>query len=151
MSIVDRILEIVRGLGLELEVRRVSCGELRGQRSEYVVPGVYVFVGGGGEVLYVGQSGNVYRRVYGEHCMAHIGGSEGVMRFLMLLLDRVCAGGFGGLDVRRREEFVKRVLREFIWGLDIYVLVGEGLVDRYLRGMLERELRRVLRPLLNPL
>jgi len=65
------------------------------------------------ECLYVGQSCNLRRRVYEEICMAHIGGSEEVVRFLMFLLDRVCRGGYESLDAKGREKLVKELLMDF--------------------------------------
>jgi len=51
-----------------------DCGSVGGLRG---VPGVYILVDGG-VVLYVGEAGDVARRVGGEHCKARIGASEGV-------------------------------------------------------------------------
>ena len=150
MSLVDVIMEVSRRLRLKVKVFRTSCSDLRREGARWNVPGVYVFAEHGGHVLYIGQCSSILHRVYREHCRAHIGGSEGVVRFLMFLLDCVCKSGYEDLDVKERERLVKELLRDFIWNLDLYLVIGEGLADRAVREKLEGELRRVLRPVLNP-
>lgn len=113
MSLVDVIVEVSRRLRLKVKVFRTSCSDLRREGVRWDVPGVYVFAERDGRVLYVGQSCNLRRRVYEEICMAHIGGSEGVVRFLMFLLDRVCRGGYESLDAKGREKLVKELLMDF--------------------------------------
>ncbi len=92
--------------------------------------GVYVFFDGS-TIYYVGEAGDVARRLLNEHCLANIGGSEGVVRFLMYFLDEVCArrSEWAGLDAVGREEFVKKILREEIGKLKIYVATCKGLSD----------------------
>lgn len=64
-------------------MRVLNCEELKRSRGEWEGrPVVYVFCEGDA-VFYVGQTGDAYRRLYKEHCEAHIGGSEGVARFLV--------------------------------------------------------------------
>lgn len=61
--------------------------------------GAYVFFDDSGGVYYVGEADDVARRLLQEHCRADIGGSEGVVRFLMHYLDEICAnsGEWAGL------------------------------------------------------
>jgi hypothetical protein len=85
------------------------------------VPGVYILVDGG-VVLYVGEAGDVARRVGGEHCKARIGASEGVARLLMYLLGEVCmqSDEWVRLSVVDRERFiVNRILKTTINKLTI--------------------------------
>ena len=63
-----------------------SCSKLGDRYWE--VPALYVFCENG-RPLYVGETEDTSRRIYREHCSAHIGGSEGVVRFLMYYLDQI--------------------------------------------------------------
>ncbi|WP_243677980.1 GIY-YIG nuclease family protein [Vulcanisaeta distributa] len=62
--------------------------------------GAYVFFDDSGGVYYVGEANDVARRLLKEHCSVHIGGSEGVVKFLMHYLEEICAnsGKWVGLD-----------------------------------------------------
>ncbi|BDR91061.1 hypothetical protein [Vulcanisaeta souniana] len=122
--------------------------------------GVYVFFDGS-IVYYVGEAGDVARRLLNEHCPANIGGSEGVVRFLMHYLNEICANSskWAGLDAVGREEFIKKILSERISRLGIYVVTCKELGDEKqgnrraknrLRIRLEDCLKRELRPVLNP-
>lgn len=75
--------------------------------------GAYVFFDDSG-VYYVGETNNMANRLQ-DHCNGKIGGSEGVVRFLMHHLEEICANSneWAGLDAKGREEFVKnKVLKE---------------------------------------
>ncbi len=123
--------------------------------------GVYVFFDDSGGVYYVGEADDIADRVRGGyHCRANIGGSEGVVRFLMHYLEEICAnsGKWIGFDAVGREEFVKKVLGEKINSLKIYVVTCKGLSDERqgnrrvrnrLRKRLEHCLRNRLKPILN--
>lgn len=148
-AVLDKVREAVAQCapgGLRAAV--VKCGDLAGRKR--CGPGVYVFFDEEW-VYYVGESADVCRRL-GEHCEAHIGGSEGVVRFLAYLLDRACEtrGEWLGKPPAEVERWLKeRLLKPFIHGLNIYVASGEGIGKDLLRGV-EKCLRERLRPLLNP-
>ena len=95
-----------------------SCGD-------FVVkgPGVYVFFDEE-KIYYVGEANNIARRVLNEHCRAHIGGSEGVVRFLMYFLDEVCnnKGKWSKRDAKGREKAVRKFLRGRIRKLRVFAL-----------------------------
>ena len=96
-----------------------DCGSVGGLRG---VPGVYILEIDGGVVLYVGEAGDVARRVGGEHCKARIGASEGVARLLMYLLGEVWmrSDEWVRLNVVDRERFiVNRILKPTINKLTI--------------------------------
>ncbi|ADY02466.1 hypothetical protein VMUT_2270 [Vulcanisaeta moutnovskia 768-28] len=122
--------------------------------------GAYVFFDGSG-VYYVGEADDVACRLLKEHCSVHIGGSEGVVRFLMHYLNEICANSskWVGLDAVGREEFIKKILGEKINSLRIYVVTCKELSDskqgnrrvrNKLRIRLEECLKEKLRPILNP-
>ncbi len=128
--------------------------------GNYYVKGeeYYVFADHG-RIYYVGEAGDLYRRVYGEHCRACIGSSEGVVRFLMYLLDSICGDKeiMATENIVLRERFVKERLRRFITGLTIYigycrdgVLDGKDREKKRKRKAIEECLKRRLKPLLNP-
>ena len=88
----------------------------------------------------------------------HIGGSEGVVRFLMYYLDHICdlRAEWERLSVRNREEFVKGVLRRLIHDLGIFAVVRNDLKDevhggKMVRSKLEECLIERLNPALNPI
>ena len=132
-----------------------SCNDFRAEG-----PGVYVFFDDK-NVYYVGESNDLKRRVLKEHCGAQIGGSEGVVRFLMYFLEEICEkrGEWSVHDVKDREEFVKEFLREKIGKMEIYVATCPELGDisrenhkkkNETREKLEECLIKELRPVLNP-
>ena len=92
-------------------VKKLDCTKLRYMSKAISCSGVYVF-SGNNTVYYVGQSSNLYRRLVNEHCSASIGSSEGVVRFLMYLLDRVCSSDevFREVDVKKREAIDKSII-----------------------------------------
>jgi predicted GIY-YIG superfamily endonuclease len=107
-----------------------------------------------GRPLYVGETGDTSRRIYREHCSAHIGGSEGVVRFLMYYLDRIAetVDEWAGLSPLGRERYVKEFLRQRMESLALVIILdsrGE-LRDGRRRREVERCLRAGLRPVLNP-
>ena len=112
-------------------------------------PGIYVFFDDK-NVYYVGEAGDVTRRVLNEHCKARIGGSEGVVRFLMYFLDEICEkkGEWLDLDARGREELLRGILRERIGEMRVFVFTCGELNDpkgrKELEGCLIEELRPVL-------
>jgi len=112
---------------------------------------LYAFTDGG-IVYYVGQTTDVLRRVGREHCGAHIGGSEGVVRFLMYLLDKVCSDQRvrGATDVVEREEIVAGIIRDFLSSLSIVLAVCEGEPGRECLARAEECAKTRLRPRLNP-
>jgi len=77
-----------------------SVGNLKG------MPGVYIFVDD--VVLYVDETGDIARRIGGEHCTTRIGAFEGVARLLMYLLDEACmqSDEWIKLNVVDREKFI---------------------------------------------
>lgn len=118
-------------------------------------PGVYAFFDSGA-VYYVGEANNIARRLIREHCNAHIGGSEGVVRFLMHHLDQICAqrDRWAPLRAREREKTVKEILKDIISRLNIFVIVCDALADasgekNKTRHLLEKCLIEQLRPALN--
>ncbi|WP_054850329.1 GIY-YIG nuclease family protein [Vulcanisaeta sp. JCM 14467] len=119
--------------------------------------GVYVFFDES-TIYYVGETDDIARRLSREHCAVHIGGSEGVVRFLMYYLDHICdlRAEWERLSVRDREEFVKGVLRRLIHGLGIFVVMCDDLKDethggKMVRSKLEECLIEKLNPALNPI
>ena len=92
---VDSVVEALRECvgrhctGDSLEILILRCSEV-GEARALRAPGVYVFFEpSSGVVYYVGQAGDLGRRLGSEHCRAQIGGSEGVVRFLMHILDEI--------------------------------------------------------------
>jgi predicted GIY-YIG superfamily endonuclease len=122
-----------------------DCGLLRrlcsGRRLK--MSAVYVFCCGA-EVLYVGRTGDLCRRVYREHCAAHIGGSEGVVRFLMYHLPEICREASEIEDVVKREEKAKEILRRKLAAYNIIVVPTDRPEE------LEEKLIEALSPRLNP-
>jgi len=134
----------------------LRCSDLRAYGKALQHPGVYVFVDpSDGTVYYVRQAKNLVRRLKGEHCNVHIGGSEEVVRFLMLLLDEICecAGEWRAGSVKKRENYVKSMIRHFLERLVIYVAYCREdslLEDRRTRLAIEKCLKQRLNPILNP-
>ena len=97
--------------------------------------GAYVFFDES-TIYYVGEANDVARRLLNEHCEAHIGGSEGVVRFLMQYLDEVCShrNKWIGLDAKGREDAVKDILKNKISRLKIYIVTCYGLNDEVKNG-----------------
>jgi len=103
-------------------------------------------------VYYVGASTNAHRRVGVEYCGAHIGSSEGVVRFLMLLLDRVCADTRvrSARNAVEREEVVSEIIREFLDKLSIVLAICSKKPSRECLVEAEKCAVTKLSPLLNP-
>jgi len=126
-----------------------DCGSVGGLRG---VPGVYILVDGG-VVLYVGEAGDVARRVGGEHCKARIGASEGVTRLLMYLLGEVCmrSDEWVRLNVVDRERFiVNRILKPTINKLTIITVTCPQLKNPKTRSR-NRERLKLEKCLINEL
>ena len=162
MNVKDRIeravSECLHAVGITPENCSYGIYTCRGFKAEG--PGVYVFFDDK-KVYYVGESNDLKRRVFKEHCGAQIGESEGVVRFLMYFLVEICEkkGEWSGHDVKDREEFVKEFLREKIGKMEIYVATCPELGDisrenqkkkNETREKLEECLIKELRPVLNP-
>jgi len=156
-SVVEALRECVgrRCTGDSLEILTLRCSEVSKARA-IRAPGVYVFVDpSSGVVYYVGQAGDLGRRLGSEHCSAHIGGSEGVVRFLMHILDKICerSSEWAPGSAKEREAYVKSKIREFLETLIIYVAYCPGggpLSDRKTRLSVEACLKARLDPILNP-
>ncbi len=141
----------------KIVIREITCRSLTPMKPLLRKGGIYVFVDETtGTIYYVGEAGKLYRRL-NEHCRASIGGSEGVVRFLMYMLDKICEDENirRTRDVKERERAVKHLLREFLGSLTIYVGYCEddslnGDEGRLTRRELEECIKRRLKPLLNP-
>ena len=157
----EHVIEALRvcveeNCGEESVVVTLRCSDLRAYGRTLQRPGVYVFVDPtDGTVYYVGQAGDLGRRLGSEHCSAHIGGSEGVVRFLMHILDKICerSSEWAPGSAKEREAYVKSKIREFLETLIIYVAYCPGggpLSDRKTRLSVEACLKARLDPILNP-
>lgn len=122
------ISECLRSLGLgNCKVVWTNCTNV----VKINGPGAYIFVRDN-SVFYVGEANDVARRVSNEHCKARIGASEGVVRFLMYLLDEVCrqADDWRGLTVVDRENYIREnILMPMIRGMEIIVITCPQLKD----------------------
>jgi len=126
----DKVLKCLTTLNLntnECKIISINC-EGAGEVND---AGVYIFHNGN-DVLYVGEANNIARRVGKEHCKARIGASEGVARFLVYLLDKICArrGEWVNHGVVNREKYiVEEVLMPVITKLTILVITCPQLRD----------------------
>jgi hypothetical protein len=105
----------------------------------------------GNDVLYVDGANNIARRVGKEHCKARIGASEGVARFLVYLLDKICARRSEWVNygvVNREKYIVEEVLMPVITKLTILVITCPQLKDPSPRHKLEKCLMEELKPIL---
>lgn len=156
--VVEALRECVgrRCTGGSVEVLTLRCSEVGKARSLRRAPGVYVFMDpSSGVVYYVGQASDLGRRLGSEHCSAQIGRSEGVVRFLMHILDKICerSSEWTPGSAKERETYVKSKIREFLETLVIYVAYcpgGGSLSDRKIRLSVEACLKAKLDPILNP-
>jgi len=157
----EHVIEALRvcveeNCGEESVVVTLRCSDLRAYGRTLQRPGVYVFVDPtDGTVYYVGQAKSLVRRLKGEHCNAHVGGSEGVVRFLMLILDEICerADEWRARSVKERKNYVKSIIRHFLERLIIcvaYCREDSPLEDRGTRLAIEGCLKQRLNPILNP-
>ena len=105
--------------------------------------GAYVFFDESA-IYYVGEADDIARRLLNEHCEVHIGGSEGVVRFLMHYLDEVCnhRNEWIKLDAKGREDSVKDILRKKIGELSIYIVTCNGLNDEIKNGKRNKNKKR---------
>ncbi|MFP3045039.1 MAG: hypothetical protein RXQ96_01660 [Thermocladium sp.] len=131
----------------KLNCKRINDAENRS--------GIYVFLDDS-TIYYVGESNNIGRRVGHEHCKAHIGGSEAVVRFLIYYLDDLYreAHHEKGLSIIERERLIRDLLMRRINSLSILVLICDKLIDHNnrknpLRIRLEKCLIDKLNPVLN--
>ena len=97
--------------------------------------GAYVFFDES-TIYYVGEADDVARRLLNEHCEAHIGGSEGVVRFLMHYLDEICThrNEWIKLNAKGKEDAVKDILKDRISKLSIYIITCKELKDEKKNG-----------------
>ena len=158
---VDRVRELVLscmsrccGGRRNTIVRFVDCKKLLDFRDVLRHrSGVYVFLDPVKEIVYyVGESGDLYERLYREHCRASIGSSEGVVRFMMYLLDKLCREEsiLRTKDVLEREKIVRDHLRRFIGKLTICIAYcTSGSPDKIVRREAENCLKEKLKPILN--
>ena len=120
--------------------------------------GAYVFFDES-TIYYVGEADDVARRLLREHCAAHIGGSEGVVRFLMYYLDNICGqkAKWEKSSAEDREKLAKGILKDRIGRLSIYIVTCKELKDKKengkrkknkLRENLEKCLISKLKPIL---
>ena len=108
--------------------------------------GAYVFFDESA-IYYVGEADDIARRLLNEHCEAHIGGSEGVVRFLMYYLDSICnqKTRWEKLSAEDREKFTKDILKDRIGRLSIYIVTCKGLNDEKKNGKrIKNKLRKNL-------
>jgi hypothetical protein len=126
----DKVLKCLTRLNLntnECKIISINCEGV----GEVNDTGVYILLNGN-DVLYVGEANNIARRVGKEHCKARIGASEGVARFLVYLLDKICArrGEWVNYGVVNREKYiVEEVLMPVITKLTILVITCPQLRD----------------------
>ena len=133
-----------------VSVLQTTCAEIKRVVNEGAA-GLYAFVDDE-KVYYVGATANARRRVGVEHCGARIGSFEGVVRFLMLLLDRVCADTRvrGARSVVEREEVVSEIIREFLGKLSMVLAICSKKPSRECLVEAEKCAVTKLSPLLNP-
>ena len=142
-NIGQAVAECLSDIGIPLNTCKVKVLGCRNFKEHGA--GAYVFFDEL-TVYYVGESDDVANRLR-EHCTPTIGGSEGVVRFLMYYLDEVCSkkGEWEKHNAMGRENFVKNLLRQKIGGLKIYVVICNELVDeREGGGRAKNRLRRTL-------
>ncbi len=136
-----------------------NCRGITSLRRMNEVAGLYVFFDDD-NIYYVGESNNIARRVGNEHCDAHIGGSEGVVRFLMYYLEDIYGeyDRWRNEDAKGREKIIKEILRKRIMGLKIFIITCDRLKDvkvdnerriNSYRRILEDCLVNELKPILN--
>ncbi len=92
---------------------------------------MYIFIDVN-RVIYIGEANNIARRVGNEHCKARIGASEEVARFLVYLLDKICARRDEWVNygvVNREKYIVEEVLMPVITKLTILVITCPQLRD----------------------
>ena len=135
---------------LGVEVLVTSCLKLKEDVKEKI-GGLYAFIDDN-TVYYVGRTTDVLRRVGDEHCCVHIGGSEGVVMFLMHLLDKVCTDprireARGAVE---REEIVAEIVRNFLSKLKIVLAICVSEPDRKCLTKAEECAKIRLKPILNP-
>ena len=133
-----------------VSVLQTTCAEIKRVVNEGAA-GLYAFVDDE-KVYYVGATANARRRVGVEQCGARIGSSEGVVRFLMLLLDRVCTDTRvrSARNVVEREEVVSEIIREFLSKLNIVLAICNEKPSRECLVEAEKCAVAKLKPLLNP-
>lgn len=139
------------------EIIVTNCVSIRSSGIEF--GGIYVIVDNtSGIIFYVGETSNFARRIGREHCNAQIGSSEGVVRFLIYLLDQICNDMNNNYisNIIEKERQIKNMLRNFLNKMTIYLAYckDNSLSDRKakkIRKMAEECIRRKLKPILNPL
>ena len=152
------IEQCLRMAGIDVKscvIKAITCRDAK----EINGSGIYIFMNGQ-EILYVGESNNIARRVWNEHCNVRIGASEGVVRFLMYYLDDVCSlrDKWLNLSTKDREDFIREnILKPLMNKLTILIITCPQLKDpgpkrkNERRRMLEECVRKRLNPRLNPM
>ena len=119
--------------------------------------GVYVFFDDS-MAYYIGEADDVARRLLNEHCSISIGGSEGIVKFLMYYLNDICESRneWIKLSVKGREDFIKELLRDKIRRLKILIVTCNDLNDekqdiRRIRNRLRIRLENCVIEKLNPI
>jgi hypothetical protein len=145
----DKVLKCLTTLNLNINECKIISINCEGV-GEVNDAGVYILLNGN-DVLYVGEANNIARRVGKEHCKARIGASEGVARFLVYLLDKICARRSEWVNygvVNREKYIVEEVLMPVITKLTILVITCPQLKDLSPRHKLEKCLMEELKPIL---
>ena len=150
---IEEIISICLNLSCpDVKILVTDCKEVR--KLPKGLPGLYLFFDPNSYIIYyVGESSDLKRRVYEEHCRASIGSSEGVVRFLMFLMDRICVNEAvrNTIDVKKREKIVKNMIKEFVYKLKILVAIcPHGSRKTGLREA-EKCIIEKLKPILNPI
>lgn len=141
------------------EIIVTNCDSIQSRKiKEIKSGGIYVIADeASGTVFYVGETSNFARRIGREHCNAQIGSSEGVVRFLIYLLDQICNDINNNYNsgIIEKERLIKNIIRSFLRKMTIYLAYcrdnplskQEG---KKARKMAEKCIRRELQPILNP-
>lgn len=129
--------------------KMVSCSEVRD--SYYLREGVYVYLTKDGDPLYAGQTHSLKERVGLTHCDARIGASEGVVRMLFFILERICDKILSERSIIARERIARIELKKFIEN-ELILYVGFCDKERLRRNQLllaEQCVISSLKPILN--
>jgi hypothetical protein len=153
---IDKVIDTVKNyLAIycnEPVVRISSCSDQYLYRLSR--EGVYIFLDKSSDtVYYVGETSNISERVAKTHCKARIGSSEGIVRFLVFLLPKLCSDReiLAINNIPARERLVRRRIKDFLEKLVIIIgyCNSKKLGKEELIGI-EDNLRKSLNPLLNP-
>ncbi len=133
-----------------VKVLETSCSEIK-RAVKGKITALYAFIDQD-TVYYIGQSTDVLRRIGSEHCGARIGASEGVVRFLMYLLDKICNNPLvhETPNVVVREEIVSGIIKNFLNNLKMVLAICNGELGRKCLTKAEKCAKIQLKPKLNP-